>query len=561
MTRLEEVLRANEQIPHKQHQLEGVVHLTSRSDPARGRTIPNAFAICDEVGAGKTKTVVDSAQILWARRWIDTVLVVGPGYARSTWADPDPVIGELAKHAWNSVANVVFEWHGSRTQVDWEPNALNWVITNFEYLRSTARRDQMIKLLKTRRVWMVVDESWNIKGNSQQTRACIMVRRKRAEMATILNGTPLPEGRPVDLYYQFSFLDQDIIGCKSFAHFKSEFCVMGGENNRRILDYKNQDELNRRVAPYVRSVRTRDCFDLPPMLDPITIEAPFNAENWGHYRSMRDDMAVWLDGQQSVSKQAVVKMLRLVQITSGFLGGLVDDPAGAPGQLPLNTMPAWLQQKSGVKPHEQAKTVQSQVQAFGGPFATGPVQLDPEQGVPVTREIGREKLDALLTWLRSQRPRPERLITWCRFRPELERTTKAFLAPDGKRPALFKKVLNLKGGQSDDERRVVKKLLAPGSTQKGGVVGITGTGAASLNFSAARLMIFLSHDPRLIKRTQSIGRIERPGQEGPMLIVDVIATGPKGQKTVDHGILKSLRSRDDMSKWSVKRWRELVSDE
>jgi superfamily II DNA or RNA helicase len=82
-----------------------------------------------------------------------------------------------------------------------------------------------------------------------------------------------------------------------------------------------------------------------------------------------------------------------------------------------------------------------------------------------------------------------------------------------------------------------------------------------LNFSAANIAVYLSNGPALIERTQSIGRIERPGAKQPMLIVDVIATGPKGQKTIDHQIMKSLRAKEDMARWTVQQWRNALQEE
>jgi hypothetical protein len=563
---LKTYLSACERLVHREHQLVGVEQLVKMTDPGRiavhngvtyRREIPGVFALFDEVGAGKTKQIIDTAQVLYyggpgfKPGQIDTVLTLTPGFARSTWADSDPLLGEVAKHAWTFVPNIVHEFHGNYTDLDFSEEGLHWVVTNYEFIRRDERRDQLLLALKGRRVWMIVDESWCVKGNSDQTRACIMIRRKRADRVTILNGTPLSDGKPMDLYYQFMLLDSGIIGAKTKAHFKSKYFIMGGFNGQRVVDYQNLDELNARIAPYVLSRRTRDCFDLPPMLPPVTVEARLSDSTWKIYRSQRDDMVSWLGAQVSVSKQAIVKILRLSQITSGFLGGLEDvDDEG--GELPLlqrmsqDPMPAWLR-KATNQPDEQPT-----LSAFGGPFDAAPVKTDVRI---VCKEISREKLDAFMNWLETMQVLPNKLVAWCRFRPELERATKEL-------QGTYKTVLNLRGGQTPDDRRIVKKMLAPGGDPSPtAVVGITGTGAASLNFSAANIMVFMSHDPALIKRTQSIGRIERPGQTQPMLLVDVIATGPKGQKTIDHHLIKSLRAKDDMARWTVNQWRSILQDE
>jgi hypothetical protein len=46
-----------------------------------------------------------------------------------------------------------------------------------------------------------------------------------------------------------------------------------------------------------------------------------------------------------------------------------------------------------------------------------------------------------------------------------------------------------------------------------------------------------------------------------MLQVDVVAVGPKGQKTIDHHTLKALRGKDDMARWTVSEWRRILVEE
>ena len=548
---VENLLTQHEKLTHRFHLQVGVDQLVKDTDPTRTATaegqtftreIPNVFALFDEVGAGKTKQIVDASQMLYLWGRVDTMLVLCPGFARSTWAEGDPLLGEVAKHAWDSVPNIVHEFHGDYTDLDMTAQGLHWVVSNFEFVRRENRRDQLLHVLKGRKTWMVVDESWCIKGRSDQTKACIMLRRKRADRATILNGTPLSDGKPQDLYYQFAFLDPEIIGAKNYTHFKKKYFATTTAFGQ-VVEYQHLDELNARIAPYVLSRRTRDCFDLPPMLDPITVEATLSNETWKIYRDMRDEMVAWCGQQASTSKQAITKALRLSQICSGILGGLEnvtddDDPVLGPN----SPAPSWM---PGAAPTAIPGP---------GPFGQASPVVAPHGAQKLTKEISREKLDAFMAWFKTL-AKPRKMLTWCRFRPELVRLHKEL-------ESVYPNVLDLWGSQTPDERRRVKEFLAPGGNQdEGAVCGITGTGAASLNFSAAWLMVFMSHDPALIKRTQSIGRVERPGQTQPMMIVDVVAKGPKGQKTIDHHILKALRGKDDMARWTVNQWRQILKEE
>lgn len=557
MSTVEDLLRANERLPHRAHQLIGVEALLKNP----------YFLLADEVGAGKTKQVIDAAQILFQRGDIDTVLVVTPGFARSTWAEEDPLLGEVAKHAWDAIPNVIHEYRSGYDTLAFIPGALNWVISNYEFVRRADRLYDLDKMLRTRRMWLVLDESWALSGNSQQMRACRQLRNRRAVRVTELNGTPLSDGAPEDLFYPLSILSTGILGMTSQASFRSKYCVMGGYDNRKVVRYQNLDDFNRRIAPFVLSRRTRDCFDLPPMLPPVIIEARMQPTEWDLYKGMRDEMVASLGGEVTTAQQAIVKSLRLAQICSGFLGGLEDlgVPAAPPvPQLEQQPAPGWLRRIHG----EQASAIQGQGAASSQAPASSPVGLTGSGGLGAVagrtptgliRETGRGKLDALFNWLDTWNPIPTKLLVWCRFTAELERTTRelATLQADG--ALVFPHIFNLRGDQSDADRRAAKEFLAPPDDgRRGAVIGNQKAGGASLNFAAASVAVYMSNGPALIERTQSIGRIERPGASKPMLIVDVVASGPKGQKTFDHAVLRALRAKDDMAKWTVQQWRDLL---
>jgi hypothetical protein len=60
---------------------------------------------------------------------------------------------------------------------------------------------------------------------------------------------------------------------------------------------------------------------------------------------------------------------------------------------------------------------------------------------------------------------------------------------------------------------------------------------------------------------QANGRIHRPGQLQRPRRVDIIAVGPRGQRTVDHSVLATLRADQDMTDWTAAQWRAAVAVE
>jgi hypothetical protein len=82
-----------------------------------------------------------------------------------------------------------------------------------------------------------------------------------------------------------------------------------------------------------------------------------------------------------------------------------------------------------------------------------------------------------------------------------------------------------------------------------------------LNLTAAHTMIYLSYDHSLEKFLQGNDRVHRPGQVHPVSYYDIIATGPKGQKTIDHHIIQSRYNKDSLATWTVSAWQRALSEE
>lgn len=540
-------------LPPKQHQRDGVHALVER----------DIFMLADEVGCGKTKQVIDAAQILFEREAIDLVLVLCPAFARGVWANPDPALGEIAKHSWPSIPYACREYsianpdlklqrgiHGSRTNED---TFLRWLVTNYEFVRREERLIPLLRYLGMRPFWLVCDESWMLKDQGTAQFKAAYEIRKLAKRVTLLNGTPIADN-PLDLNAQMKMLSDRILGFSyrdrlgrekistSTTRFRQHYALLKPNVNfPMIVGWQNLEELRAKVAPHVLRRKTRECFDLPDVLDPILIEARLSDDTWRIYKEMRDNMIAWLTSSPkpesdsplaSIANQAIVRGLRLAQITSGFLGGVREfDPMADPELASLDAM--------------------VDGEGFIAPAAE-----------PQTKEIGREKLDGFLDWLSHLDPLPNRILIWARFRKEIERCAAAF-EPGSSKKHLDRDMFMLYGGQTKADREAAVRALNPAIEPEGpvGVVGSPEAGGAALNLSGASLAVNLSHGFNLRVYLQARGRIDRPGQKEKIRYVDVVATGPKGQKTIDHHILAALRGKDDIAQWTTATWRQKLQDE
>jgi len=400
---------------------------------------------------------------------------------------------------------MVCEFHNPVKVIWKDPDPkLIWFVTNYEFLRSEKHRKELLTFLSGRKVMMVCDESVFIKSRSAaQTKACIKVGEKCARRV-ILNGTPIANN-PLDLWSQMLFLDKRILPYANYYSFRATFARMAPHCSfPKILGWQNLDRLQDQIAPYVIRREKKGCLDLPEKIFTVR-EISLTPETWKIYQDMKQEAIVWMDENPSMAAQAGVKVLRLCQIAGGFLGGF---------------------------------------------------QASDEDPEPQVREIGREKLNALreyVTSLLADKPQLK-IIVWGRFRAELERIYTEF--------ADFIPTYILYGGQTKEERNTAinkfSKFEEPGPALLAAQVHAGGFG---LNLIAGDHVVYYSNDFSLTARLQSEDRSHRSGIRNHVLYLDLIATGPKGEKTAEHVVFNALRTKGDLAAWTVAAWKRALTGE
>jgi hypothetical protein len=524
------------------------------------------FFIASECRTGKTKIVIDAAHFLFNTGAINRVLVVAPAPVRDVWYDPD--LGEIAKHSWHTVPGTVTEFHSPIRSWFWGdprdqrvgPRRLEWYITNYEFIgRSKARLNQLFAVCGARTL-LVLDESSFVKNwSAEQTKACLQLRRSCARVV-LINGTPLFHS-PLDLFSQGNILHPSILDCKFVTHFKSRYGIQtpiltfGGKPmmskwNKPVLKvekWTNLPDLQQRFAPYTVRRLQAECLDLPPKLDPVVLSAPLEPETWRMYKGMRDDLVVWMKNNLVArSGSAAIRVMRLSQITSGFLSGIenvdLEYNEGDTFDLPGSFLDGLTLEAGG------AEALNQQALHFQ------------KAGPPKAQAIGREKLDVLL-WFLGRRLEEDpnlHVVVWCLYRAELFRMMKEV---QEKYPQFTTGAIH--GGQKHDERIAALALLKPETSPAGPVFvgGIEGTGSFGLDMTAAHTCVTMSSGYSPGRVAQTLDRVYGPGQKHPVAYFNIIATGPKGQRTIDHAIEVARRAGQDVAEWTASAWVKALIDE
>jgi SNF2 family DNA or RNA helicase len=296
-----------------------------------------------QMGTGKTKIILD----LLLNSKEQGAIIMAPNGLHLNW-----YYSEIPKHAHKDVYPLIYCWKGSLTTIKAKKELADFMaadhkfkffLINIEAIRTKSGYDPAEKFLKSlQSSHIVIDESICIKNpKATQTKAALKLS-KLADRRWILNGTPMTQG-PLDLYSQCKFLNKNSIPYNSYTAFKTTYAneIIETFQNRsflKIVGYKNLDQLREELRPFSLKLDKEDCLDLPEktFMDRLIT---LTAEQLKAYKTMRDlCLAEMQDGTIVTVQQAIVKMLKLHQILTGFL----KDEQGEVHEIKNNRLPALL---------------------------------------------------------------------------------------------------------------------------------------------------------------------------------------------------------------------------
>ena len=336
-------------LPPFAHQEKGWQFLHALKEPA-------LFGDC---GVGKTFMVLTFADSLihWGEKWM--FLVVCPvNLIEHVWIDDaakfsdlrpvslregqtrllakdwpagadrsDPAVKAAAKAAVKSRRNALLKERFAQEA--------DLYIVNPENVRSEKVK-RIVGLCRAKRkdgykICLVIDESSKLKNRTSATYKALMKIRSYCERCIIMTGTPSPNG-VLDLWSQFSVLDGGKTLHPSFIDYRAE---VAKEIKLRGLTYKGRGgkdvpvskwkprpgsahRVYQTIEPRMIRFRTEDCVDLPPRHF-IMRDVEMNAEQVTVYEDMENMLFAEFEGAPITARVAAVKLLKLREITGGFI--------------------------------------------------------------------------------------------------------------------------------------------------------------------------------------------------------------------------------------------------
>ncbi|MCK9569075.1 DEAD/DEAH box helicase [Candidatus Pacearchaeota archaeon] len=300
-------------------------------------------AVFWEQGLGKTWLALAEAERLYQMKNIDALFVLAPNGIHSNWANY-----ELPPHL--GVPFLCHAFHTSKAGTKTAQNAaqevLNYraglavLVMSYDGIKTEKGKALAKAFLTKRKCFYVCDESNRVKTPSAAVTRTVLASGKYAGYKRVLCGTPITNS-PFDVYSQIKFLDPTFwertpYGLGSFQAFKTFFGVWEKGYNRaqgrkfdQLTGYKNLELLKRLLEPLASRLLKEEVLDLPPKV--YTYRGfDLTAKQRTIYCELETKFMTMLDGELIMAPLAITRMLRLQQITCGYLPLIpdADNPNG-----------------------------------------------------------------------------------------------------------------------------------------------------------------------------------------------------------------------------------------
>ena len=262
------------------------------------------------VSTGKTLVSIAAAGALYNAGCIKRALVVAPLSVVGVW---DEEFGKFAAFDYNLA---VLKGSGEKkadTLRHMTGDTLQVAVINYE---SAWRLEK--ELTAWRPDLIIADEGHKIKTHNIATSKAMHRLGSVAKYRLLLTGTPVTN-KAIDIFSQYKFLDPRIFG-QSFYSFRNRFFFMTGYGNHTpVLKKSMEDELTRCMHSIAFRATKKDCLDLPKTTD-IIRKVELEPKAMKLYQSLvRESYAELSKGEVTITN-VLIKLLRLSQLTGGFIG-------------------------------------------------------------------------------------------------------------------------------------------------------------------------------------------------------------------------------------------------
>lgn len=278
-----------------------------------------------DMGLGKTRTALEIYKYYRQATPALKLMVVCPlSLINAAWGED---IGKFTPYKYQDL-------HKNKT-----PDMTNDIfVINYEALMSLKVCEAVHNISMMSPTMCVLDESSKIKNHKAKTTKIILSLRDNFKYRLIMSATPAPNSE-MEYWSQMCFVNEKILS-RSFYKFRNEFFHLGRGGQTMIpngsylskgqaaeifkkgwkyeITEANKARLIARISPYCHMAKKDECLDLPETITEKRL-LPLRPKQKKAYADMARHFVCEILGQNIAAQQALTKIMKLRQITSGFL--------------------------------------------------------------------------------------------------------------------------------------------------------------------------------------------------------------------------------------------------
>lgn len=166
---------------------------------------------------------------------------------------------------------------------------------------------------------IICDEGHKIKTHNARASKAMHRLGAGAQYRLLLTGTVITN-KALDVFSQYKFLDPTVFGTSFYAFRNRYFDMTGYGNYTPVLKKPMERELTDRLHSIAFRVTKEECLDLPETLD-VVRRVELEPPAYAAYKSLVKESCAELQSGEITVTNVLTKLLRLSQLTGGFICG------------------------------------------------------------------------------------------------------------------------------------------------------------------------------------------------------------------------------------------------
>jgi len=268
-------------------------------------------ALLMEMGTGKSLTAIAVVGRLFLESKVERMLIVAPLSILGVWQE------EFRKFADFEYSLAIL--NGSESKKieklrQMPTSGLQVAVINYE---SAWRMEQELAAWDADLI--VCDEGHKIKTHNITASKCMHRLGARARYRMLLTGTIITN-KAIDVFSPYKFLNPAVFGNSFYAFRNRYFDMTGYGNHTPVLKANMADELTRRIHSIAFRATKAECLDLPETTE-IVQRVELESQAKQLYQQLVRDSYAPIKGGEITAANVLTRLLRLSQLTGGFLRG------------------------------------------------------------------------------------------------------------------------------------------------------------------------------------------------------------------------------------------------